>query len=179
MKVREVMIPVGDYVSVGQDETLLGAFQALERRREANGAAHAHRDVLVLDAGGAVAGKLTMADILLALEPTYGQITSQAAGHDTLTREYVARMFKEFDLWPDTLDNLCRGAAGLKVGDICHRPGPGEFVEADDDLERAIHRYLLGVHQPLLVRQDGRVVGVLRYSDVFEQLRRHVLGCAI
>lgn len=179
MKIREVMIPVGDYVSVGEGETLAGVFQTLERRREAQGTAHAHRDVLVLAPDGTVTGKLTMGDILLALEPTYARLKEQGTNHDTLTRESVAQVFKEFGLWPETLEHLCRDAAGLRVGAICHRPDSGEFVEAEDDLERAVHRYLLGVHQPLLVREGGQVVGVVRYSDVFEHLRKAVLDCAL
>lgn len=180
MKVKELMIPVEQYVTVGEDATLLDVFLALNTDLKAKNhiRQHAHRDVLVLDATGKLLGKVTMVDIFQALEPTYKRITNGRVHHEVLTGEYVASVFREFDLWSDSLDELCERGTESNVVDVMHLPQEVEYVNEDADLERAIHRYVMGVHQPLLVRdENGKVTGVLRFGDVFEEVRTRMLAC--
>lgn len=179
MKVKELMIPVDQYVTVHKDATLFDVFLALDADLKVKGLGHAHRDVLVLDDNGELLGKITMIDIFQSLEPNYRRITDGKVEHEVLTSEYVASIFREFDLWSDSLPNLCTSGKESSVLEVMHTPLEGEFVSEDDDLERAIHRYMVGVHQPLLVRDNnGKVSGVLRFGDVFEKIRACMLGCA-
>ncbi len=179
MKVKEIMIPVDQYVTVPQTATLLDVFFALQADLAAKAdRQHAHRDVLVIGETGKLMGKVTMVDIFQALEPSYKRLLNGKVEHEVLTNEYVAAIFREFDLWSDSLETLCKRGAETSVLDVMHIPKEGEFVAENDDLERAIHRYVVGVHQPLLVRDgDGEVTGVLRFGDVFEEIRTRMLGC--
>jgi len=174
-KVAELMIPVSEYLTVSREATLLEVFMALDGWRKDKG--RSHRDVLVLDPDGGVAGKITMLDVFKALEPNYKKIVNGTTSHDALTRDYVARVFRDFDLWSEPLADVCGRCADMPASEVMHEPLAGEFVDADDDLEKAVHRYVIGVRQPLLVRDKGRVVGVLRFGDLFEEVSRRMLAC--
>lgn len=177
-KVKEVMVPLEEYVRVGEDATLYDIFQTLEEDREKKGnLRHSHRDVLVFDSQDGFMGKVTMADIFQSLEPNYRNIEKKETDHSTLSSEYVSKIFKEFDLWTESLDTLCEKTVDLKVKDLLHTPLKGEYVDADDELDKAIHRYIVGVHQPLLVQEDGNLVGVLRFGDIFEVIKQCALAC--
>lgn len=178
MKVKELMIPVTDYVSVDRGATLLQAFAAQEEDRLAKGGA-SHRDVLVRGEDGEIVARMTMIDVFRALEPNYRRLEDQETDYAMLTREYVAKIFKRYDLWSDAMPTLCTRVAGLTVGEVVSEPLEGEYVDEDDDLETAIHRYIFGVRQPLLVRSGGRVTGVLRYSDVYDAVRTSILACGV
>lgn len=178
-KIKDLMIPIAEYVSVGMEDTLYECFKALEEDRAAKAKGHSHRDVLVFDANGDVQGKVTMIDIYLALEPGYKRIMESMDDTSVLTPEYMASMFKDYGLWSQPLDDLCIKAAPLKIKDIMHEPHETEFVNADDRLDKALDMYVLGVHQPLLVREGDKIVGALRFGDVFCKIKESVLACKL
>ena len=72
--VKDLMIPISNYVTVGKTDTLVNVLQALEGARQA--AEHAHRDAIVVDDDGTFLGKVTMIDIFRALEPNYKKMMS-------------------------------------------------------------------------------------------------------
>ena len=51
IQVREIMIPIADYVSVKKENNLLDVLQALENARSSE-TQHAHRDAVVVDDSG-------------------------------------------------------------------------------------------------------------------------------
>ena len=56
--------------------------------------------------------------------------------------------------------------------------GFAEFLNEDDNLEKALNYFVMGVHQPLIVKNGDEVTGILRFGDVFEIVREHLLkGC--
>lgn len=178
--IKELMIPIEEYVTVREEHTLYEYFQALEAARAAKAAAHCHRDALVMGPDGQVAGKVTIYDVFLALEPGYKSILESLSSTSVLTPGYLAGIYKDFDLWAKPLPTLCQRAARLTVGDIMHRPEAAEFVEETDPVDVGLHRYVMGVHQPLLVRgPGGRVSGVLRFGDVFKRVKDMTLACAL
>ncbi len=181
MKVKDVMIPISQYVTVGPDATLRNVFEALDEDfRNKSGKCHAHRDVLVLDESGEFAGLVTMVDIIRSLEPNYSKISNIDEDESAvLTREYVLDVFKKFGLWHDSLQGMCEKAVSLKVESVMHVPGTGETVEEDDELGLAIHQYIFGAEQPLVVRNGGKVTGVLRLSDIFEVVRSQMMACTL
>ncbi|MCK9240888.1 hypothetical protein [Desulfocurvus sp.] len=180
MTIKELMIPIGEYVTVSTTDTLAQYFQALEADKAAKGGAHCHRDALVMGPGGQVTGKVTMHDVFLALEPTYKSIMESMSDTSVLTPDYLAGIYKDFNLWAKPLPRLCERAAQITVGDIMHKPGAAEFVDEADPVDVGLHRYVMGVHQPLLVRgPDGRVSGVLRFGDVFKRVKDMTLSCSL
>ena len=57
--------------------------------------------------------------------------------------------------------------------------GEREYLEEDDSLEKAMNYYVMGVHQPLIVKKGDDVTGVLRFGDVFEVVREELVNCAL
>jgi len=169
MKVKDLMIPVGEYRTVGVD-AIFGEVAAALADTD-------HRDVIIVDRDGNLAGVLTMIDIMLALEPNYKKLGRKDLGSDTLSNRYVADVFKEFDLWADTLTKVCQNGYATKVADAMYVPAETDYLDEDDDLEHAIHRFIIGTHQPLIVRKADAITGVLRLSDVFGEISKRMLAC--
>lgn len=177
--VKELMVPLSEYVRVDVNDTLSDCFRALEEDRKRKGrTGHAHRDALVFDGSGAFRGKVTMLDVFMALEPNYKRLRSGSGeAGQALSADYVARLYKDYDLWTEPLETLCRDGAGLRIGEIMQTCGKGDFLDEDDDLGKAMHRFVMGVHQPVIVRRGEEVTGVLRLGDVFEKVRELTLAC--
>lgn len=178
--IESLMIPVSEYVTVSADSTLQGVFQALDADGRDKQGQHAHRDVLVIGADGAVLGKVTMFDIYLAMEPAYKSIVDSFSESSVLTPDYLSKIFKDYNLWGESIGSLCKRAASRKVSDIMHEPVEAEYIGKDEHIDKALHRYIMGVHQPLLVRDDaGAVIGVLRYGDIFDVIKSATLACEL
>ncbi len=174
--VKELMIPISNYVAIKKTDTLVDVLQALESARQAN--EHAHRDAIVVDDDGSFRGKVTMIDIFRALEPNYKKLTS---GHTagTLTNAFVMKAVKEFNLWMEPEQTICQRGSTKKVAEVMHTPESIEYIQEDDTLEKALNLYVMDVHQPLIVKAGGTVTGVLRFGDIFEVVRKALLNCDI
>src|SRR5210317_2350993 len=73
--VRELMVPLEAYATVSKEATLREAILALETAQMTiDPSRHKHRAILVLDDSGNVVSKITMKNILVALEPNYGKL---------------------------------------------------------------------------------------------------------
>lgn len=170
MKVKDLMRPVSEYTTLGMDAAFSDVVVALQDST--------HRDVIVVDESGAFKGILTMTDILQALEPNYKKLGRKQLDSDTLTTAWVTDLFTQYNLWSDTLSEICKKGCTTKLADVLYVPDESEFLNEEDDLEVGIHKYIVGVHQPLVVRSNGTVTGVLRLSDVFDEIKGRMLACA-
>jgi Mg2+/Co2+ transporter CorC len=172
--VKELMIPLSDYVTVKKTDTLVDVLQALESARQAD--AHAHRDAIVVDDSGAFLGKVTMIDIFRALEPNYKKLMK---GHatGTLTNDFVMKAVKEFNLWMEPEKDICQRGSKKTVAEVMHIPESIESIQETDTLEKALNLYVMGVHQPLVVKDGNTATGVLRFGDMFEVVRKAILSC--
>lgn len=178
IQVKEVMIPISNYVTVQKEDSLVEVLRVLEKAREEE-SEHAHRDAIVVDPNGVFEGKLTMIDIFRALEPGYKKIEQQQK-EGTLTAEFVKKVAKDYNLWMEPTQTICERGGQLKVADVMHVSEKIECIKETDGLEKALHLYVMGVHQPLVVKNnDNQVTGVLRFGDVFEVVRQSLLDCKI
>ena len=171
MKVKELMIPVADYQTLGEDACLGDVAAALNASK--------HRDILVVNGSGSFVGVLTMADVILALEPNYKKLKKKDLATDVLSNRLVAEQFKEFNLWGDTLSNICGKAVKIRVTDAMHVPEEAHYIDEDNDIEHGVHMYMVGTPQPLIVRNNGEVTGVLRMSDVFAEIVNRMNACVL
>ena len=177
IQVKEIMIPILDYVTVQKENSLVEVLQALELSRKSE-IEHAHRDAIVVDANGVFIGKLTMIDVFRALEPNYKKLEPQKE-KGALTAEFVMKAAKDFNLWIEPTQTICERGSRLKVSDVMHIPEKMEYIEETATLENALHLYVMGIHQPLIVNnEDGKVTGILRFGDVFEAVRQRLLSCS-
>ncbi len=175
--VKEVMIPILDYMTIKEEDTLYDVFQILGESKQGS-ANHAHRDAIVVNGDGEFQGKVTMIDIFRALEPNYKKLNTDIK-KGVLTKSYVVNAVKDFNLWLEPLQNLCERGAGVKVSEVMHIPKKHEYIQEEDSLEKALHEYVMGVHQPLIVKRGETITGMLRFGDLFEIIRKKILVCPI
>jgi len=177
-QVKEIMIPIIDYVTVQKENTLVEVLQSLEQARKSEND-HAHRDAIVVDANGVFIGKVTMIDIFRALEPNYTKV-EQREEKGVLTDDFVMEAAKAFNLWIEPTKTIYERGGSLTVSDVMHTPEKMEYIEETATFENALHLYIMGVHQPLIVNnKDGKVTGVLRFGDIFEVVRQRLLSCSV
>lgn len=75
MIVKDLMVPLAEYATVSEEASLFEAVTALEEAQKwFKRSQYPHRAVLVYDKEKRIVGKLTMLDVLIALEPKYGQM---------------------------------------------------------------------------------------------------------
>ncbi|NDV22328.1 CBS domain-containing protein [Desulfovibrio sp. JC022] len=177
-KAKDLMIPVEEYNRVKEDTTLFEALQCLAQQGDELNLPHPHRDLLVENADGKVVGKITMLDIFKHMEPSYFKMDDQRHP-GALSMDFVQKVYRDFNLWSEPLSSLCRKNAGAKAEEIMHTPKQAEILDEDDTLDKALHAFVLGVHQPLLVQKDGIITGVVRLGDAFDKVRTAVLACEI
>ena len=174
--VKEVMIPISNYVTVKKENSLIDVLQALEAGRSDN--EHAHRDAIVVNDDGAIIGKVTMMDIFRALEPNYKKIDKEQT-RGVLSSKFIMKAVKDFNLWMEPMQDVTERAKKLKVAGVMHIPEKVEYIEESDTLEKALNQYVMGVHQPIIVKNGNKVTGILRFGDVFEIIRKRLLSCVI
>jgi CBS domain-containing protein len=181
MTVEDIMVPIAEYTTVSQEATLYEAIVALGNAQVAFDQAHYnHRAVLVLDDDRQVVGKLSQMDVIRGLEPGYrNKDNFPEITHWGLSRETVATMMHDLQLWQEPLKDICRKSASIHVRDIMYTPEEGEYVDQEASLNEAIHQLVVGHHQSLLVLKANRVTGILRLVDVFSALLHIVNECEI
>jgi CBS domain containing-hemolysin-like protein len=182
------MIPISEYATVPEDACLREAVLALETAQDQYEAAkkipgrhrYKHRAVVVLDENHHLIGKLSMWDIIKALEPEYDKIGDfSSTAKFGFSASFIRSIVKKQGLWTKPLDNLCHKASSIKVKDIMYTPDEGEFLDADASLDEAIHLLIMGHHQSMLVTsgKEKKIIGVLRLTDVFEKICDLIKKC--
>ena len=178
IKVKELMVPLEKYATVPQEATLRQAVIALEKAQTGlDPARHKHRAILVLDENGKVVSKITMKNILVALEPNYGQVE----GMEVLERsgyspDLIKDMLDGCVLWAEPVQFYCERAAKLKVSDFIQAPAEGEYIDENAALGKAVHQLIVYPYQSLMVTSGDAVVGILRLSDVFTKICDAIKG---
>lgn len=175
--VKDVMIPIENYVTVQKEDSLFDVLHALEQARN-TGEDHAHRDAIVVDEKGLFIGKVTMIDIFRSLEPNYKKIEKNQKG-GTLSKALVLKAMQDFNLWMEPTQTLCERGRLLKVEKVMHVPEKIEYIKEEETIEKALHLYVMEIHQPLIVTKTDKVSGVVRFGDIFEAVRQKLLSCDI
>ena len=177
--VKDLMVPIEEYATVSQDANLFEAVIALENSQMAfDPSKHKHRAILVLDEANNVVGKLDMFDILMALEPKYGQLEATGVlSSSGYSPDLIKSMLKDNFLWSEPLQFICSRATEMNVSDFMEAPAEGVYIEENATLDEAMHQLLVGRYQSLLVTRDDKVVGILRLSDVFTKICEKIKTC--
>lgn len=174
-KIDQIMVPLSEYATVHENNTLAEAMKTLkDSHKTTSKDTYRHRAVLVYDDAGNITGKVGSLDVLRALEPKYSQFgqSAQLSKHGLsrfgFSNEFLKSLLENYSLLDESCETLVKKAAQLKVKKIMHSPLEGEYVNKDAKIAEAIHQLILGHHQSLLVLKNGKVVGILRLSDVFK-----------
>lgn len=175
--VREVMIPLAEYATVGPEASLGQVVAALDAAKDQPGG-YRHLSVLVVDAAGAVRGKLSPFSFLKALEPAYLDPEKfTAMGNWGFDEAFIARMLRDQGMFEAPLDHLCAKAARKTAGEILEKQDARQVIDADTGLAVAVHMFLMDRAEHLLVTRAGAVVGVLRLVDVFGEVLDAIRTC--
>lgn len=179
VNVKDLMVPLKDYATVSHEATLREAVHALEKAQMTlEPTQHRHRAILVLDKSGNVLGKLTMKDILMALEPNYGKLEGmQVLSRSGYSADLIKSMLEKNALWLEPLQFICERAIHLKVRDFVKPLEESEHVDENATLGEAIHQLIVYPYASLLVTKGKKVVGILRLSDVFATICDMIKNC--
>jgi CBS domain-containing protein len=182
-KVSDLMIPLSEYATVADDATLYDAVVALENAQEKYTYKHSeyrHRAILVLDKNNKVIGKVSQIDVLRALEPKYEEILEGRGLKGVgFSKKFLQTMVKDYVLFDSPLRDICRKASEQPVHRFMGTPTEGEIISETASLDEAIHLFVLGHHQSLLVTRGGDIVGILRLTDVFTAVFHMMKECAL
>ena len=170
--VKELMVPLEEYATVPREATLREALLALEKAQMTlDPSRHKHRAILVLDESGKVVSKITMKNILVALEPNYGKVESMGVlERSGYSPDLIRSMLEDNALWTEPLQFVRERATKLKVADFIQALSEGEYIDDNATLGEAIHQLVVYPYHSLLVTSGDEVVGILRLSDVFTKI---------
>ena len=170
--VKELMMRLEEYATVSKEATLREAILALEKAQMTlDPSRHKHRAILVLDESGKVVSKITMKNILIALEPNYGKMEGTGVlERSGYSPDLIRSMLENSALWTEPLQFFSERAAKLKVGDLIYAPSEDEYIDENATLGEAIHQLIMYPFLSLLVTSGEAVVGILRLSDVFTKV---------
>ncbi|MBW2622678.1 MAG: CBS domain-containing protein [Deltaproteobacteria bacterium] len=171
--IQAIMVPLAEYATINEEATLYEAVKALEESQERLDRTryhYLHRAILVLNRDNIVVGKLSQLDILMALEPRYLELGDvRALAKAGLKPSFIYSVMEKYSLFDRPLREMCREAAGKKVKELMYSPNTEEYIDVSAPLSEAIHLFVIGQHQSLLVVEDDEIVGILRLTDVFTE----------
>lgn len=174
--VKDIMVPLGEYATIHKDRLLVDAIDELEKAQKSfEKSPYLHRAVLVYDDNKKIVGKVSKWDVIKCLEPQYESFGDmRATSLSGVSPILVQSMMEKYGLWQVDLDVICSRVAGKKVNDVMYKPTEGEKIEADATLGEALHSFVIGHHQSLLVTKGSEIVGILRVVDVFKLICERV-----
>ena len=174
INVESLMVPLEEYATVKDDANMQEAVKALKKAQEEFNSKdyfHTHRQLLVIDKDGNVLGKISQLDVIRALEPKYNDMGDMRYLSRTgFSENFIKSMMDKYALYDIPLSDMCKRAENLMVKDFMYTPSEGEYVRANASLREAVHIFVMGEHQSLLVTKDEKIVGILRLTDVFMEI---------
>jgi len=173
-RVKDLMVPLDEYAVVSDQATLLDAVTALEEaQKNLPPGRQPYRAVLVVGSEGKIIGKIGQLAFLNALEPKFnvlGDLGKLAVAG--VSSEFISQMTEHFRFFQDNLSDLCQRAGALHVKDVMHPVT--DSIDENASLGDAINRLVALQTLSLLVQRRGEMVGLLRLSDLFDEVTREM-----
>lgn len=160
-RVKDLMIPIEDYSRVNINSTVKEAIMVLKESfcPATTGQCTGHRSVLVFDDKNNLVGLLTFRALLVAIEPQFLKV-----------EQWAVPVF-----WEGLFTERCREEAQKKVKEVMH-PITLVTVNAEDTISKAIHAMIKHKLGALPVVRNGQVVGMIRISEIFNEISELVTG---
>lgn len=181
--IKDLMVPLDEYATVYEDATLFDAVLALEKAQnlfDRKRSLYLHRAILVFDNNENIVGKISQLDVLRALDPKYGRMgESRSLSKAGFSPNFLRSMLEQYTLLAEPFDELCRKAAKVKVKDFMYTPSEGEYLDENASMREAVHRFVMGHHQSLLVTRAEKIIGILRLTDVFKEVFQRMKACSL
>ena len=169
-KVGDLMVPLDEYPVVEEEATLLEVVRALdEGQKRLPTGKQPYRAVLVVDKQGKIVGKIGQFAFLAALEPKYNLLGDLNKLHSSgMSPEIVSQVMEHYRFFEDDLTDLCQRRSLMKASDAMHPLS--ESVDESASIADAIHKIVMWQHQSLLVTRGDEVVGLIRLSDLYDEI---------
>jgi CBS domain containing-hemolysin-like protein len=173
--VKDLVVPLADYAVVDEDATILDALRALaESQEKLPPDRQPHRAILVRNRRGEIIGKIHHFAFLRALvagqKARGNQEFMDRAGLAEDTRKSSMEVL---DLLTGDLLDLCERSRHVGVREVFSTITVSIPEEAS--FTQAITAFLRHQTLSLLVTRQGRTVGILRISDLFEELAQTIM----
>jgi hypothetical protein len=174
--VKDFMVPIAKFPRISDTATFSGAVMALERAQdEYVSGKREQRILLVTDSENKVVGKLSPIDVVRGLEPDYEKLVDEQSSAYVGNFDYVIQPMKDQAmLWAKPLDDLCTTAKDVLVKDFIQAPKAHQVIEQEATLNSAFHRFVMFKHDSLFVMDGKKLVGLLRFSDVYREIGRKI-----
>lgn len=173
-RVKDLMVPIDEYPVVSPETTMLDAISALneaQKKRPPN--LQPYRAVLVKDKGGDVIGKLGQLAFLKALEPKHTVLGDlEKLRFAGVSDDLMQTMIGHYRFFEEALPELCARGRNLMVKDAMN-PAT-ESIDENAYLCEAISKIVLYQQLSILVTRGKRAVGVLRLSDLCDEVARQM-----
>ena len=173
--VKDVMLALSEYAVVDEDATIIDALRALrESQVRLPPGRQPHRGVLVRDRRGAIVGKLQHFAFLRALIPERKpMIEKKVLDRAGVSDDLLASSMQTLDFLTSDLVDVCERARNVAVRDVYTPATQG--ISEDASLADAVSAFLAHQTLSLLVQRAGTTVGILRLSDLFDELARQIM----
>jgi hypothetical protein len=174
--VRHYMVPIDKFPMIPENATFSGAVIALEQAQEEFlSGKREQRILLVHDKDNRIVGKLSPMDVIRGLEPSYDRMIDPTTHAFVSSFEHWIQSVREQTaLWDKPLDDLCARAKDIQIKDFMKPPHANQVVRIDDTLNEAFHRFVLGRHDSLFITDGQKLVGMIRFSDVYREIVRRL-----
>jgi len=176
MRAKDLMLSLSEYAVVDETATILDALHALAASQaQVPPGRQPHRAVLVRDRHGSIVGKLHHFAFLRALVPERKPLVERAMlDRAGVSDELLASSMQALDLLTGDLVDVCQRARNVVVRDV-YTPAAAS-IDGEATLADAIGAFLSQQTLSLLVRRGGTIVGILRLSDLFDELARQIMA---
>lgn len=180
MSMRELMCPVEDFPRISSEVNFYDTLMALEKTQEAFKTGESkQRILLVEDQDGIIIGKVSPMDLITGLEANYEKIDKPETIYRWGLGYALESMKEDYRLWQEPLADLCRKSAEFKVETFATKPSKGHMVDIDDRMDKVFHFFAMARHDSLFVMEKDKVIGLLRFSDVYKKLSQQIKECVI
>lgn len=177
--IKDLMIPRDNYLILEESSSLIQAMTALADRQK-EGCCPVHNTVFVRNEKDQIVSRLTIFDLMRAVEPKYKEVTGLNLNHFGFSNDYLESIIKTNDLWAKPLEELCAKVPRIKIRDIMLEIPKSEKISISEDLHRAMNRMILNHHHLLLVYDaNDRFAGTLRSIDLFKLILNLVEQCQL
>lgn len=164
-KAGEIMIPAKDYLTVPVEGTFKDAADALARSMNTYNeeGAQGHQLVLVTD-DGKICGLVSLKELLNAIEPQFLKSGNYRGWN--LPGSWAIPVF-----WEGLFNERCLTAAKKPVKEIM-LPLDEEIdvLDVNDTMIKAVYYMTKHGLDAIFVLKDGEVVGLLRNTEVFQEM---------
>ena len=179
MKVRDLMVPTDKFPKISNATTFYDAVAALENAQKKFLSGESEQRILLVEnEEGRVIGKISPIDLVRGLETNYNRVDVEKS----LVRfglQYVWKSMQEdYNLWENPFKDLCRKAGEVQVKDFVKAPFKGQCVGVDDSLAKCFHLFVMNRHDALFVLEGDKIIGLLRFSDVYRKASQIMKECA-